>query len=133
MKYQIYLSLQNLNLRQNNDITDFSMISKIPSLKTLDLAYNTNLQGNMLDFSKLTNLTSLNLGECKLWSEDLEYLKALKNNKNLHINLGANSIIDALVLLELDDSCSIDLRNNINLSQESKDKLKEKFGSKVYL
>lgn len=128
-----FTKLENLNLRQNNDITDFSMISKIPSLKTLDLAYNTNLQGNMLDFSKLTNLTSLNLGECKLWSEDLEYLKALKNNKNLYINLGANSIIDALVLLELDDSCSIDLRNNINLSQESKDKLKEKFGSKVYL
>ena len=128
-----FTKLENLNLRQNNDITDFSMISKIPSLKTLDLAYNTNLQGNMFDFSKLTNLTSLNLGECKLWSEDLEYLKALKNNKNLYINLGANSIIDALVLLELDDSCSIDLRNNINLLQKSKDKLKEKFGSKVYL
>ena len=49
----------------------------------------------MIDFSKLTNLTNLDLSNNTLWSEDLENLKALKNNSNLTINLSNNSIIDA--------------------------------------
>lgn len=98
-----------MNLRGNYDITDFSPISKIPSLKTLNLSTNTNLHGNMFDFSKLTNLTILDLGGCKLWSEDLEYLKGLKNNTNLTINLSGN----------------------VNLTKESKEKIENKFKKNV--
>ena len=79
----------------------------------------------------LTNLTNLNLQTSSLWSEDLEALRALKNNKNLNINLMGNSIIDASALLDLDESCKIQLKDNINLSQESKNALKAKFGTKV--
>ena len=63
----------------------------------------------MIDFSKLTNLTNLNLSKNTLWSEDLENLKALKNNMNLTINLS----------------------NNVNLSPGSKNKLKAHFGNNV--
>ena len=58
-------------------------------------------------------------------------LAALKNNTNLTIDLRNNSIIDATILLELDESTKIYLQNNVNLNQDSKDKLKAKFGSKV--
>ena len=85
----------------------------------------------MIDFSKLTNLTYLNLSKNTLWTEDLENLKALKNNTNLKINLDNNSIIDTTALLELNQNTKISLKNNINLSQDSKDKLKAKFGNNV--
>lgn len=126
-----FTKLEYLNLRGNNDITDFSPISKIPSLKTLNLSTNTNLHGNMFDFSKLTNLTSLDLGGCKLWSEDLEYLKGLKNNTNLTINLSGNAIVDATALLDLNENTKIDLRGNVNLTKESKEKLEDKFKKNV--
>ena len=89
------------------------------------------MHGRMINFSQLTNLTYLDLSNNTLWSEDLENLRALKNNKNLTINLENNSIIDASALLELDSSCKIYLRNNVNLTQSSKDALKVKFGSNV--
>ena len=85
----------------------------------------------MFDFSKLTNLKSLNLNKNSLWSEELENLKALKNNTNLTISLENNSIIDTSALLELNSNTKIRLTGNINLSQDSKDKLKEKFKSNV--
>ena len=107
---------------------DKSMISEIKSLKSLTLI---KMHGRMIDFSKLINLTNLDLRGNTLWSEDLENLKALKNNPNLTINLSNNSIIDATALLELNSDTKIDLRNNINLSQDSKDKLKAKFGNNV--
>lgn len=89
------------------------------------------MHNKMINFSNLNNLRSLNLSYNTLWTEDLENLKALRNNTNLTINLDNNSIIDATALLELNSNTKISLRNNINLSQESKDKLKAKFGSNV--
>ena len=85
----------------------------------------------MINFSNLNNLIYLDLRNNRLWSEDLENLKALKNNINLTIDLSNNSIIDATALLELDSSTKINLSNNVNLSQDSKDKLKAKFGNNV--
>lgn len=125
-----FTKLTKLSLNNNPNISNFDMVSKIASLESLDLGI-TNLHGRMIDFSKLTNLTNLNLSNNTLWSEDLENLKALKNNTNLTINLSNNSIIDANALLVLDTSCKIDLRNNVNLTQESKDALKARFGSNV--
>ena len=100
------------------------------SLKVLNLS-NTNLHGRMIDFSKLTNLTYLNLRGNTLWSEDLENLKALRNNTNLTIDLSNNSIIDATALLELNPSTKINLSGNINLSPDSINELKAHFGNNV--
>ena len=85
----------------------------------------------MPDFLNLKNLEILSLTGCSLWSEDLEKLKGLKDNTNLIINLQNNSIIDATALLELNPSTRIDLKGNVNLSQDSKDKLKARFGNNV--
>ncbi len=125
-----FTKLTNLKLIQNPDISNFQNISKILSLQKLSLSAN-NMHGRMIDFSKLTNLTNLELKNNNLWSEDLENLKDLKNNSNLTIDLSSNSIIDASALLELNSNTKIDLRNNINLSQDSKDKLKARFGNNV--
>ena len=124
-----FTKLKNLDIR-GNSIENPEEIEKITSLIYLDISKN-NWHGKMIDFSKLTNLTKLNLINCLLWSEDLENLKALKNNTNLTIDLSNNSIIDATALLELNPNTKINLTGNINLSQESKDKLKERFGNKV--
>ena len=126
----IFNKLTVLNLNTNSNISNFGDISKIVSLKELVLSTN-DLHGKMIDFSKLINLTNLNLSNNTLWSEDLENLKALKNNTNLTINLSNNSIIDASALLELNPNIKINLSGNINLSQDSKDKLKARFGSNV--
>ena len=125
-----FTSLRNLNLSYIPNISNLENTSEISSLQILNLE-NDNLHGKMIDFSKLKNLTNLNLSNNYLWTEDLENLKALKNNTNLTINLSKNSIIDATPLLELNSNTKIDLRNNVNLAQDSKDKLKAKFGSNV--
>ena len=125
----IFTSLRTLSLN-SNPITNFEVISDITSLQTLSL-YNCNLHGRMIDFSNLTNLTYLNLNSNSLWTEDLENLKALKNNTNLSIDLSNNSIIDATALLELNSNIRINLKGNVNLSQDSKDKLIDKFGNNV--
>ena len=85
----------------------------------------------MPDFKNMNNLIQLNLNKNNLWSEDLENLKALRNNTNLTINLSNNSIIDATALLELNPNTKINLTGNVNLSQDSKDKLKARFGNNV--
>ncbi len=125
-----FTKLNKLSLYNNPNITDLSVISKLTNLQSLDLGSN-NLHGRVVDFSKLTNLTNLNLSKNTLWTEDLENLKALKNNRNLAIDLSNNSIIDAGSLLVLDTSCRIYLGGNVNLTQESKDALKARFGSNV--
>ena len=122
--------LSVLNLNGNPNINNFENVSQITSLQSLALG-NTNLHGRMIDFSKLSNLITLNLSNNTLWSEDLENLKVLRNNNNLTINLSNNSIIDATALLELNPNTKINLTGNINLSQESKDKLKARFGNNV--
>ena len=125
-----FTNLILLKLDQNSGISNFENVSKITSLQNLDLS-NNELRGRMIDFSKLTNLTNLNLSNNTLWSEDLENLKVLRNNTNLTINLSNNSIIDATALLELNPNTKINLSGNINLSQDSKDKLKARFGNNV--
>ena len=126
-----FTNLKNLSLGCNSGISNFDVISNIPSLENLTLN-ECNLHGRMINFSKLTNLKGLTLYNNSLWSEDLENLRALKNSSNLkRINLDINSIIDATALLDLNKSVSISLKSNINLSQDSKDKLKEHFGSNV--
>ena len=126
----IFNKLSVLNLNNNPNINNFENVSQITNLQSLFLA-NNNLHGRMIDFSQLTNLTSLNLSGNTLWSEDLENLKVLRNNNNLTINLSNNSIIDATALLELNPNTKINLTGNINLSQDSKDKLKARFGNNV--
>ena len=126
----IFFKLTQLNLKGNPNISNYDIVSKITNLEDLNVN-NNNLHGRMIDFAKLTNLTKIDLSDNSLWSEDLENLKALKNNMNLTINLSNNSIIDATALLELNSSTKINLSNNVNLSQDSKDKLKAKFGNNV--
>ena len=125
-----FYNLQVLSMISLTKVKDFSNISNIASLKNLSLTAN-NLHGRMPDFLNLKNLEILSLKGCSLWSEDLEKLKGLKDNTNLIINLQNNSIIDATALLELNPSTRIDLKGNVNLSQDSKDKLKARFGNNV--
>lgn len=126
-----FTELKILDVRGNN-INNYEEIENITSLTYLDISNQGNrLHENMIDFSKLTNLTNLSLSNNTLWSEDLENLKALKNNTNLTINLSNNSIIDATALLELNLNTKINLSNNINLSQDSKDRLRAHFGNNV--
>ena len=122
--------LDHISLSGNSNIGNFNVLSKISSLKQLYLS-NDNLHGRMINFSNLTNLTVLDLSNNNLWSEDLENLKALRNNNNLSIDLSKNSIIDGDALLELNSNTKINLKENVNLSQDSKNKLKEKFGNNV--
>ena len=125
-----FVNLSRISLYKNSKIQNYNGILNLPNLKILVLSQN-DLHGKSLDFSKLKSLTRLDLSYNNLWSEDLEILNGLKNNKNLTIVLNDNSIIDTTKLLNLDPSCNIELYRNINLSQDSKDKLKEKFGSNV--
>ena len=125
-----FVNLSRISLYKNSKIQNYNGILNLPNLKILVLSQN-DLHGKSLDFSKLKSLTRLDLSYNNLWSEDLEMLNGLKNNKNLTIVLNDNSIIDTTKLLNLDPSCNIELYRNINLSQDSKDKLKEKFGSNV--
>ncbi|MFR5313249.1 MAG: leucine-rich repeat domain-containing protein [Clostridia bacterium] len=125
-----FINLKEIDLTNTANITNFDEISKIYTLQKLTLS-NNKLHGRMIEVSKLINLKWLDLSGNTLWSEDLENLKGLKDNTNLIINLKNNSIIDATALLELNPSTRIDLKGNVNLSQDSKDKLKAKFGNNV--
>lgn len=123
-------NLKTLELNGCYNINNFDIISKFTSLNSLSLA-QTKLHGKSINFENMTNLKSLSLNNCELWSEDLNNLKMPKNNINLSIDLSKNMIINATPLIELDSSTKINLSNNINLSQDSKDKLKAKFGNNV--
>lgn len=112
----------------NLRLDSWSFIAQLSNLERLSLT-NCDLHDKMIDFSRLTRLTSVNLSDNHLSTKDIEKLRGLKNNRNLVLNLNNNSIIDATVLLELDSSSKIYLQNNVNLTQDSKDKLKAKFGS----
>ena len=125
-----FVKLKELSLYTNANIKDLSTISELSSLKILNLT-KTNLHGRMIDFSKLKNLTNLNLSNNTLWDEDLENLKALKNNTNLTIDLSNNSIINATALLELNPNTRINLSGNVNLTKEAKEKLKGHFQERV--
>ena len=122
--------LVELSLEGNSGIKDFSVLANLSKLEKLNLK-STDLHGKNVNYSKMQNLRNLNLSNNTLWSEDLENLKSLRNNANLTIDLSNNAIIDATALLELNSNTIIYLNNNVNLSQESKDKLKAKFGNNV--
>lgn len=111
-------------------VTNYDVISNISSLTDLQIT-NANLHGKMIDLTKFTHLTNLNLSKNSLWSEDLLKLLVLKDNDNLVIDLRNNSIIDASILLQFKSNTKIYLKGNVNLTQDSKDKLKEKFGNNV--
>ena len=124
-----FTKLIRIDLR-GNIITNIEEIEKCKALMHV-LMGDINLHKKTINFENMTNLKNLELNGCGLWSEDLKNLKMPKNNTNLNINLGNNKIIDATSLLELNASTNINLSNNINLSQDSKDKLKAKFGNNV--
>lgn len=122
--------LKYLQINNSSSINSLDTIAKLESLEVLILNRDS-LHNKMFDFSRLTNLNNLSLEGNSLWSEDLNKLKSLKNNKNLNLNLSNNSIIDATALLELDSSTRINLKNNVNLNENSKNKLKAKFNANV--
>ena len=122
--------LKYLQIDNSSSINSFDTIAKLESLEVLILN-KVSLHNKIFDFSRLTNLNNLSLEGNSLWSEDLNKLKSLKNNKNLNLNLSNNSIIDATALLELDASTRINLKNNVNLNENSKNKLKAKFNANV--
>ncbi len=122
--------LKYLQIDDSSSINSFDTIAKLESLEVLRLNRDS-LHNKMFDFSRLTNLNNLSLEGNSLWSEDLNKLKSLKNNKNLNLNLSNNSIIDATALLELDASTRINLENNVNLNENSKNELKAKFNANV--
>lgn len=122
--------LKYLQINNSSSINSLDTIAKLESLEVLILNRDS-LHNKMFDFSRLTNLNNLSLEGNSLWSEDLNKLKSLKNNKNLNLNLSNNSIIDATALLELDASTRINLKNNVNLNENSKNKLKAKFNANV--
>lgn len=125
-----FTNLYDLYITNEKNIKDFSVISNISSLKRLNLP-NCNLHGKMINFSKLINLNYINLTGNTLWTEDLQNLTPLKNVQNLTIDLRNNSIIDATILLQFDNTTKIYLSGNVNLSQDSKEKLSAKFGNNV--
>ena len=111
-------------------VTDVSIVENSSNLTTLVLN-GINLNGKLPNFTKLTKLTKLSLPNNYLNSSDIEKLKVLKNNNNLTLDLRNNSIIDASSLLELNTTTKILLNGNLNLSKDSKEALKEKFGNNV--
>ena len=127
-----FIYLKELRITGGTKITNYSILENIPNLEKLEITY-ANLGGNInIDFSKFGQLKSISLMGNYLSSEDLKKLTCLKENNNLtSIDLRNNSIIDATALLELNSNVKISLSGNINLSQSSKDKMKEKFGNNV--
>lgn len=124
-----YTKLTTISLNSSSTISDFSNILTAPSLESVTIIA-CDMHNKMVDFSQLSNLKQLTLNYNYLSTSDLEVLKNL-NNRTMQIGLTNNSIIDATKLLDLNANSKIYLTNNVNLSQDSKTKLKEKFGNNV--
>ena len=124
-----YTKLTTISLNSSSTISDFSNILTAPSLENVTLI-SCDMHNKMVDFSQLSNLKQLTLNNNYLSTSDLEVLKNL-NNRTMQIGLTNSSIIDAKKLLDLNENSQIYLTNNVNLSQDSKTKLKEKFGNNV--
>ncbi len=123
-----FINLKELIIN-GNKITNFEVIEKIPNLEVISISiqnFNTNIP---IDFSKFSKLRLLTIDSSYITSDSLRNLKIPKTLTSL--NLRNNTIIDATPLLELDSGTKINLTGNINLSQDSKDKLKAKFGNNV--
>ena len=124
-----YTKLTTISLNSSSTISDFSNILTAPSLESVTIIA-CDMHNKMVDFSQLSNLKQLTLNNNYLSTSDLEVLKNL-NNKTIQIGLTNNSIIDATKLLDLNANSTIWLTNNVNLSQDSKTRLKDKFGNNV--
>ena len=112
-----------------NGINNLELIENIPNVENISITYGDFSEKIPVDFSKFAKLEKLTLDFNYISSNSLKNLKLPPTLSIL--NLKNNSIIDATPLLELNSSTKINLSNNINLSQDSKDKLKLKFGSNV--
>ena len=125
----IFSSLSDLKISACSNISDFSNILTAKNLENVTVT-GCELHNKMIDFSKLNNLKQLSINNNYISTSDLNVLNNL-SNKTIQINLANNSIIDATKLLDLNANSTIWLTNNVNLSQDSKTKLKEKFGNNV--
>lgn len=105
-------------------------ISDVENLKKLNLI-SCDIKEILIDFSKLKAIESINLSSNYISSAELKKLEVLKNITNLNINLEKNAIIDASDLLVLNPNTKINLKQNVNLTQESKEALKARFGNNV--
>lgn len=124
-----FTNLTELNI-PHAQADNYNFIENLSKLESLNLSYG-NLHNNMPSFRNLPRLKSLSLTNCYLSTTDLNSLNDLSNNTDIILDLRNNSIIDATMLLNFDSSTVIKLENNLNLLQDSKDKLKQKFGNNV--
>ena len=113
----------------NGQITNLEIIENVPNVEKISITWGDFSQTIPVDFSKFSKLESLILDFNYISSNSLKNLSLPLTLKML--NLKNNSIIDATALLELNSNIIIYLNNNVNLSQESKDKLKARFGNNV--
>lgn len=121
------IKLEKCTIEQKDTIKN---ISEVKNLKRLTLR-GCSIEEILVDFSNLKYIEYINLSDNYISSKELKKLESLSYIKNLNIDLSKNSIIDASSLLVLDKSTKIKLTENINLSQKSKEKLKERFGNNV--
>ena len=122
-----------INLKQlfisGNTINNFGAIENIQNLEGISIS-GQNFRDNIpIDFSRFSKLKTLTIDSSYITSNSLKKLKLPITLTSL--NLRSNTIIDATPLLKLNSNTKINLTNNINLSQDSKDKLKARFGSNV--
>ena len=124
-------SLSTLNFSWGNGTSNLDVLSNVTSLTNINFGKMDLHEKMIKDFSKLNNLTYLNLNGCSLWTSDLEGLIGLKNNENLEIDLRSNALLDPEILLELPSKFKILLGGNVNISEEFKTRLREHFGKNV--
>ena len=110
-------------------IANLEVIENILNVEKISITGGDFSKTIPVDFSKFAKLENLTLDFNYISSNSLKNLRLPSTLKML--NLKNNSIIDATSLLELNANTNINLSNNINLSQDSKDKLKAKFGNNV--
>ena len=126
-----FKNLTVLNIHSLPNVTNFKTIETLTGLTELYLC-NSNFQNNIpVNLACFPNLQKIDLRGNNLTSNSLVAFKPLEGRKNLKVYLPNNSIIDATYLLGLDPSTYIGLESNINLSQDSKEKLKERFKNNV--
>ena len=123
-----FVNLKELKI-VGNKINNFEIIEKIPNLEKISIIEQSFYTNIPIDFSKFSNLKNLTIDSASITSDSLRSLKIPETLTLL--NLRKNKIIDATALLTLNSSIKIDLSNNVNLSQDSKDKMKAKFGNNV--
>lgn len=107
----LFPNLQQLNLENIGNITDFSILASCKSLSSIDIS-----GGNIQDISFVEYLP--NLGYCRLSDNNISDLSPLLNCKNLYgLYIDGNPISNLNVLDELDlESISVTVTYLDNLS-----------------